>query len=299
MWESKISGWQADWREATEQVARNAEALAGLIGARVTGAWTVWIAAADEWFADMPVVLEFDSGEQLEVCWQKMDNLSISWSTIDLERTPQAWVDGLSWRPWAHASLNALRDQVITHVARTEVLLSTTDVDHPRRPPREVWMTGGLWFGTAGPGLHIFNALDENGLSNTAEPESKTHLVAPAMRIEDRRLATRPLHATERAILELLLTADFPGVEELRAQARDVEADSDGLVVGLVARSDSPPARVITRTPVQANVDGDGFDGGLLLFVDNGKLSALEYWWVTEEVPDRFPPLSAIGTPRA
>jgi hypothetical protein len=54
---------------------------------------------------------------------------------------------------------------------------------------------------------------------------------------------------------------------------------------------------VVGRTPVQAVVVGDGYDGGLLLFVDEGQLSALEYWWVTEEKPDVFPPLSAIGKP--
>jgi para-nitrobenzyl esterase len=40
-----------------------------------------------------------------------------------------------------------------------------------------------------------------------------------------------------------------------------------------------------------------GYDGGLLLFVDDGQLSGLEYWWVTEERPDVMPPLSAVGTP--
>jgi hypothetical protein len=32
---------------------------------------------------------------------------------------------------------------------------------------------------------------------------------------------------------------------------------------------------------------------------DGRRLSALEYWWVTEEKPDVFPPLSAIGLPLA
>jgi hypothetical protein len=44
-------------------------------------------------------------------------------------------------------------------------------------------------------------------------------------------------------------------------------------------------------------VDNDGYDGGLILFVDGGRLSALEYWWVTEDRPDEFPPSSAIGSP--
>ncbi len=71
----------------------------------------------------------------------------------------------------------------------------------------------------------------------------------------------------------------------------------DGMVVDLVVSEGLPNASVVSRTPVQAVVDGDGYDGGLLLFVDDGRLSALEYWWVTEEVPDEFPPASAIGPP--
>ena len=60
----------------------------------------------------------------------------------------------------------------------------------------------------------------------------------------------------------------------------------------------SPRASVASGTPVQAVVDGDGYDGGVLLFV-HGRLSALEYWWVTEEKPDVFPPLSVVGQPLA
>lgn len=32
------------------------------------------------------------------------------------------------------------------------------------------WLTTGIWFGTGNSGLHVFNALDENGLSNFASP---------------------------------------------------------------------------------------------------------------------------------
>ncbi|HEY1487704.1 MAG TPA: hypothetical protein VGF84_16470 [Micromonosporaceae bacterium] len=56
-------------------------------------------------------------------------------------------------------------------------------------------------------------------------------------------------------------------------------------------------AEVINRVPVQAVVDGHGHDGGLLLYVDDGRLSAIEYWWVTEEMPGEFPPAETIGAP--
>ena len=107
----------------------------------------------------------------------------------------------------------------------------------------------------------------------------------------------RPLSARERELLDLLLSADFPGVEELREQAGSVSADGARMVIDLIVSEDAPRATVVSRTPVQAVVDGDGYDGGLLLFVDQGQLSGLEYWWVTEEEPDVFPPPSAVGQP--
>jgi hypothetical protein len=34
-----------------------------------------------------------------------------------------------------------------------------------------------------------------------------------------------------------------------------------------------------------------------ILFVDDGRLSALEYWWTTDEMPDAFPSSHRIGAP--
>lgn len=109
----------------------------------------------------------------------------------------------------------------------------------------------------------------------------------------------RPLTDREREILDLLLPVDFPGVVELRDQAKSVSAEREGMIIDLLVSAEGPRATVVNRTPVQAVVDGDGYDGGLLLFVDYGRLSALEYWWVTEERPDVMPPLAAIGAPIA
>lgn len=109
----------------------------------------------------------------------------------------------------------------------------------------------------------------------------------------------RVLNAREQAILEWLLSVDFPGVDALRQQARSAAAEPDGLIIDLVVDPDTTRARVLDRVPVQAVVDGDGFDGGLLLYVDDGRLSGIEYWWVTENPPEEMPPLSAVGNPIA
>lgn len=302
MWESGISGWQPDWQEGTEQISRHADALASLIGTELTGAWTARIGSQDQWFADMPVVLQFSDGRQLELCWQKFDELSVSWNTIDLNGElvwPAPEIDTLSWRPWAHDALTAMRSARVTNVARTEFLFTTSDVDYPHRPQSKTWLTGGVWFGASELGLHVFNALDENGLSNSTEGQTRSMLAPPYTRIEGRREDLRLLTERERAALEALLAADFPGVEALRQQAANVRADTDGMIVGLVVEDGSTTADVASRTPVEAVVDGGGYDGGLILFVDNGTLSALEYWWVTEDKPDEFPPLSAICRPKS
>lgn len=107
----------------------------------------------------------------------------------------------------------------------------------------------------------------------------------------------RQLSERERDILDLLLSVDFPGVMELRQQAAFASAEREGMIIDLIVNAEAPRATVVRRTPVEAVVDGDGYDGGLLLFVDDGRLSALEYWWVTEEPPDVMPPLTAVGAP--
>jgi hypothetical protein len=111
------------------------------------------------------------------------------------------------------------------------------------------------------------------------------------------RPVPRPLATREVDVLRLLLSVDFPGVEELRDQATSASAEGKGMIVDLIVDEELPRAEVVSRTPVQAVVDGDGYDGGLLLFVDNGQLSAIEYWWGTEEMPEVFPPTSAVGKP--
>lgn len=41
--------------------------------------------------------------------------------------------------------------------------------------------------------------------------------------------------------------------------------------------------------------DGEGNENGLLLFVDDGRLSALVYWWTSDEKPKGFPAAHLIG----
>jgi hypothetical protein len=72
----------------------------------------------------------------------------------------------------------------------------------------------------------------------------------------------RPLTARERDILDPLISVNFPGAGEPREQAMSVSAERGGMVIDLIVNEGPPSATVVSRTPVQAVVDGDGYDGG-------------------------------------
>jgi hypothetical protein len=102
----QVSGWKPDFLSADEQFDRQTTRLRSIIGLRLTETWLVWNLEHDEWFADLPVVLRLNDGPQLEVCWEKMDDLSVTWDTIDVTVTPKAWVEWpLEWRREAHPAL--------------------------------------------------------------------------------------------------------------------------------------------------------------------------------------------------
>jgi hypothetical protein len=104
----------------------------------------------------------------------------------------------------------------------------------------------------------------------------------------------RSLTARERATLDFLLSADVPGVEALRIQARSVRATgrcSCGCP-SIHLRVDSEQAPHAAGFPVISSVS-DPEDSGetlwLLLFVEGGRLSYLEIAWIAERAPNEFP----------
>ncbi|WP_255622050.1 hypothetical protein [Pseudonocardia sp. DSM 110487] len=80
--------------------------------------------------------------------------------------TPHACVTWpLEWRSQAHPALSDIIGHAAVQIDVTEHLFTTRRVDQPT-DIHSVWLTSGIWLQTAQSGLHIFNALDENGLSN-------------------------------------------------------------------------------------------------------------------------------------
>ena len=107
----------------------------------------------------------------------------------------------------------------------------------------------------------------------------------------------RPLSDTERQVLALTLSTDFPGAAELRAQAESArvvqECQCGCPTVDLAVSEDVLLAAVTSRTPINAVVDGvEG--GGLIVFVDDGRLSGLEFYAAVDPMPREFPALEKI-----
>jgi hypothetical protein len=152
-----IEGYQPVWQRGLASIrARHGRRLGGLVGRRLTYAWLLWDRDADEWFADAPVLLDFD-GEQLQIQHQKFDDLSIAWATADPNRPVSFPETNLAWRSGAMPDLAHLEGQYLREVSLLE------------------WRGGDLADGTVAVHLRfddgqltVDNALDENGLSFTA-----------------------------------------------------------------------------------------------------------------------------------
>ena len=107
----------------------------------------------------------------------------------------------------------------------------------------------------------------------------------------------RALTDIEREVLLHILSAVFPGASELRRQVADAK------VRGNWEPTDSPSVDIYVSestqrapipdgpVPVAAHVtdEGGSYVGELLIWVTDGRISALEYSWVTDEPPNKLP----------
>ncbi|MEU4094224.1 hypothetical protein [Streptomyces sp. NPDC026673] len=153
MFDFGIEGYRPRWVSGREAVERgHGDRLRALAGRTLTGVWLVWDAGEDEWFCDCPVLFDFD-GEQVEVNHNKLDELSLTWNSVD-PRRPLDWFDfDLRWRAEPLPGLRALLGRRLTRVDLDE--WQVQDV-----PSRTVDIT----FVFDDTRVRVFNALDENGL---------------------------------------------------------------------------------------------------------------------------------------
>ena len=101
----------------------------------------------------------------------------------------------------------------------------------------------------------------------------------------------RALSDREREVLDALLSADFPGSEQLRVQADRVRVSGrcDCPCPTVYLSVDEAVASAVTNdlVPVRAEV-ATGAGDSVLLFANGGRLSSLEYAWI-DEAPMEFP----------
>ncbi|MFF3350387.1 hypothetical protein [Streptomyces sp. NPDC002779] len=107
----------------------------------------------------------------------------------------------------------------------------------------------------------------------------------------------RSLNADERTVLEHVLSAEFVGASQLRRQLDRTEVIAvwgpDSVSVDLQVRELCEHAALTkTLVPVDAHVhDPSGaYAGEILVWTDRGAtLAALEFAWVTDEMPMSLP----------
>lgn len=106
----------------------------------------------------------------------------------------------------------------------------------------------------------------------------------------------RAFTPAEREFLSFLLRGDWPQAEQARAQLAsashsgwwfdgsqsfDIAVDSDLPLVQL-------PDGILAATDRMVYDDGDCI-GGVMLRLTGGRISSLEYYWMTDEPPSQLP----------
>lgn len=116
----------------------------------------------------------------------------------------------------------------------------------------------------------------------------------------------RPLTTLEHQVIRAILVDGCPGVAELRAQLDSAKVSakwqpSGSPSIDLDISADLPTAQVANGVlPVDAHVydEAENYVGELLVWLSGGRLSSLEFAWVTDEMPLSLPPVSSIRVSR-
>ncbi|GIH78275.1 hypothetical protein Plo01_47040 [Planobispora longispora] len=160
-----ISGFEPTFLAGFEAVRKeHGPGLAALSGRRLTGFAIVRFVEDGDWFADCPVVLNFD-GVQIEICHWKLDELSISWNSIDTTTAISDWEWFELTPAWSSADerLEPFIGQELREVALLEWRPSSHDLAAGTIAVEFVFDAGCF---------HIANALDENSIEvGDAHPE--------------------------------------------------------------------------------------------------------------------------------
>jgi hypothetical protein len=156
-----IEGYEPAWHHDAEALAAvHRTRFVRLIGRPLRSSWLMWDVAERGWFADGPVILTFGN-TNVEITHRKFDECAITWDQID-RTVPIDWYEHFDWRPDPHQALRNARGRVLRAVNIIE-LITVADW-RPR-------ILHAVEFLFEGARLAIYNAMDENGLTDVPEDE--------------------------------------------------------------------------------------------------------------------------------
>ncbi|MEV7025236.1 hypothetical protein [Kitasatospora sp. NPDC093558] len=155
-----ISGFSPTFLVGIDAVRRaHAARLAALAGRRLTAFAVVRFVEDGSWFADCPVVLDFD-GVQAEVCHSKLHELSIGWDTIDTAAAIAGWEWFELTPQWSRHDERL--EPFVGRKLREAVLVEWRPA--PNKRDLAAGMVGVEFVFDGGRRLRIVNGLDENDI---------------------------------------------------------------------------------------------------------------------------------------
>jgi hypothetical protein len=183
-----VPGWTPDFRMGYDQSRAQADRLKALRGRQVTGTWVALSAGVrgrdgqNRWWPDLPVILQLEDEQQLEVCWDLWDRLSISWDTIEVSAPPGGRLAeyALTWRQNGQPELSAIEGGVLTGLMGVEnAYWGGTNITGPGDPDAldaepTGWQAAGIWLRTSKADLTICAGADGNHLKS-GSPAAERH----------------------------------------------------------------------------------------------------------------------------
>jgi hypothetical protein len=163
----------------SELLARNGKNLRGLLGQQVWSSWILWNRHYNNWWTEWPVILGFE-GQNLELCINNDNQLSITWHTIDVTRPlfPNSSGSGVNlfWKENALADLVRVHGQrlkaiqIVEYQRRITILRDAQNRKLTGKTINSDWLLIGMEFQFEESYLSIWNAL--SGIEMDGKPLS-------------------------------------------------------------------------------------------------------------------------------
>ncbi len=146
--------------------------LSNIKDKRIIDVLVVWDTKNENWFKDCPVVLNIE-GIQLELCANKIDELSITFNTIDMSQKIDWYgIDEfkLEWRKEPFSDLLLAKGKKIKNIELIEynyqtVIVYSKDNLKSVGDQNSSWILNGIGFELEDGYFSVCNGLDENEIS--------------------------------------------------------------------------------------------------------------------------------------